>query len=125
MYTIRTILGTTLGLTVSGVRWDIPNSHEANNQASPETLLARANTIVSELKKNDGWAIADWHRMNELRGIMEKLGQENTEKRKEIMTAVDTALNQANLSEDDKKRFTDLKNEFSGKYTSVDSTNAE
>lgn len=117
------MLTTSLGLTKSGVKWegiDSINGLNGNQDAkNPDQLLTEAQELISLIKEKDTFSmmnVLDWKRMSELRGIMNKLGNENESKRDSIMDGVKKAADDQSLSPDDRARFQKLYDEWYQEY---------
>lgn len=124
---IRTMLTTSLGLTKSGVKWDALDSMNGLNgnqdNRTPDQLLDRAKELITLIKEKDTFNMMnplDWSRMNELRGIMNKLGNENQSKRNSIMDGVTKAADDTSISSEDRTRFQKLRDEWNKEYKKTD-----
>lgn len=123
MYTIRQILGATLGLTRSGVRWNLDSINGFNGNQdtrTPDQLLDRAKELIQGIKDKDSYSVTDFLRVNELKNITTQLGKTNVEKRDTIMNDVAAAADDQSLSPDDRARFQKLHDEWNKEYKNVD-----
>lgn len=88
------------------------------NQKNSDELLKQANDLINGIKDKDSWAATDWLRMQQIRDIMRRLGNENNEKRNTIISDIKAAKKDA--SDEDKKRFEELEEDFKKAYTQTD-----
>ena len=120
---IRTMLTTSLGLQMSGVRWNLDSINGFNGNQdtrTPDQLLDRAKELIQGIKDKDSYSVTDFFRINELKNITTQLGNTNTNKRDAIMKDVAAAADDLSLSLDDRARFQKLRDEWNKEYKKVD-----